>query len=93
MIDLILSFEVSAKLSVAGLTLDLIGITILFLYQVDRNHALSEAGEYLIARVEGIDQKSLLWAKYRRRTILGFLLLILGFTLQLIGMVVAQAGF
>jgi hypothetical protein len=91
MIDF-LSFDLSAKLAISGLVLDLIGISILFLYQVDRNHALSEAGQYLIARVEGVDQKSVVWAKYRRRTILGFLLLILGFFLQLIGMVVAQVG-
>jgi hypothetical protein len=58
MIDLLLSFEVSAKLSIAGLVLDLIGITILFLYQVDRNHALRETGQGFNVRVDGADQKS-----------------------------------
>jgi len=69
-------------LSMVGLFLDLIGITVLFFFQVDRNHHLKPDGSINLVTEQNEPAESRKWKQYRRLTVFGFLLLITGFALQ-----------
>lgn len=76
----------SAKgLSTIGLIFDLIGISILFFFQVDRNHSLRETGAVTLIAEQDDQGEIKKWALYRKLTVAGFILLILGFALQIAG--------
>ena len=72
-------------ISSIGLLFDLVGITILFFFQVDRNHQLSPEAIPTLALGNGDPEGQKTWAIYRKLTVLGFVLLIVGFGLQLLG--------
>ena len=82
------ALDLATKLSASGLFLDLVGIVLLFWFQVDRNHALREDGTQSISLEQHDETESATWKKYRRLTIFGFLLLMLGFTFQIAGTLV-----
>lgn len=88
----ILAIAPSSKaLTTTGLFFDLAGITILFLFQVDRNHALRENPEIIVTAskkpeyAEQIQTEQAKWKLYRCLTITGFLFLIVGFSFQIAG--------
>jgi hypothetical protein len=74
-----------AVLSRTDLILDIVGISTLFWFQVDRNHHLSPTGDNALL-VEGNDDAQIrLWRRYRVLTWIGFAGLIIGFALQFLG--------
>ncbi len=79
----------SKVFSIFGLILDIVGIGLLFRFQVDRNQHLSPEGHISLA-LAGSDQgEARKWHLYRKLTWLGFTLLIVGFSLQLVGTILA----
>lgn len=69
-----------------GLGLDIIGITILFFFQVDRNHALREDGAVMLRLEHDDPTEQTKWKWYRKLTNIGFVVLFVGFALQLLAL-------
>lgn len=77
-------------ISAFGLALDIIGIAVLFRFQVDPNAQIrSDGASFLQLEGSGAGdgEEKQKYSKYRKLTYLGFSLLLLGFALQLVGTV------
>ena len=85
MIAWLCSLGIGKLLAVGGLTLDGIGVAILFKFQVDQNHALREDGAIMLMAGGADTSESKKWKSYRRLTRIGFVLLLTGFALQILG--------
>jgi hypothetical protein len=86
----ILEYLCTAKgLSVLGLFLDIVGIALLFRFQVDTNQHLSPEGSISLILEQSDEGEVKKWHLYRKLTWLGFTLLIVGFSFQLIGTIIA----
>ena len=71
-------------LTVVGLLLDLVGISLLFFFQVDLNHAKRADGASLLI-LNNDEEEASSWKRKRLLTKVGFIFLIVGFLLQICG--------
>ncbi len=86
MIDALREISPFAKeISLVGLALDFIGIGLLFLFQVDRNHHLKPDGSIGLILEQADENEASKWRAYRILTVVGFMFLIVGFGFQFIG--------
>jgi hypothetical protein len=81
----LLPFLCPKWISASGLLFDIVGIALLFRYQVDLNHQMSSTGSIKLVLEQSDEAEAVKWHWYRKLTRLGFALLIIGFCLQLTG--------